>query len=46
MDYYTMRNIMADTKMRDAVAQAGVPKGQAPMTTHKDDHTMPPVTDK
>ncbi|WP_296901754.1 flotillin-like FloA family protein, partial [uncultured Megasphaera sp.] len=26
MDYYNMKNIMADTKMRDAVAQAGVPK--------------------
>lgn len=25
MDYYNMKNIMADTDMRTAVAQAGVP---------------------
>lgn len=29
MDYYTMRNVMADTKMRDAVAKAGIPKAKA-----------------
>ena len=28
MDYYQMKNIMADTQMRDAVAQAGIPKHQ------------------
>lgn len=29
MDYYNMKNIMADTEMRNAVAQAGVPKTQS-----------------
>lgn len=28
MDYYQMKNIMADTQMRDAVAKAGIPKHQ------------------
>lgn len=34
MDYYNMKNIMADTDMRTAVAKAGVPK---PKTTASDD---------
>lgn len=37
MDYYNMKNIMADTDMRTAVAQAGVPKTQSASTV-KDDH--------
>ena len=28
MDYYNMKNIMADTEMRSAVAQAGIPKAK------------------
>lgn len=28
MDYYNMKNIMADTEMRAAVAQAGIPKAK------------------
>ena len=28
MDYYNMKNIMADTQMRTAVAQAGIPKAK------------------
>lgn len=41
MDYYNMKNIMADTDMRAAVAQAGVPKTQSVPTgqdSHYDDH--------
>lgn len=41
MDYYNMKNIMADTDMRAAVAQAGVPKTQSVPTgqdSHHDDH--------
>lgn len=37
MDYYNMKNIMADTEMRNAVAQAGVPKTQS-VPTGKDSH--------
>ena len=40
MDYYNMKNIMADTEMRNAVAQAGVPKTQLAPTgqdRHHDD---------
>lgn len=40
MDYYNMKNIMADTDMRAAVAQAGVPKTQSGPTgqdSHHDD---------
>lgn len=37
MDYYNMKNIMADTDMRTAVAQAGVPKTQSASSV-KDDH--------
>ncbi len=37
MDYYNMKNIMADTDMRTAVAQVGVPKTQSASTV-KDDH--------
>ena len=37
MDYYNMKNIMADTDMRAAVAQAGVPKIQA-VPTGQDSH--------
>lgn len=37
MDYYNMKNIMADTDMRAAVAQAGVPKTQ-PVPTGQDSH--------
>ncbi|MGN0956740.1 flotillin-like protein FloA [Megasphaera sp.] len=37
MDYYNMKNIMADTDMRAAVAQAGVPKTQS-VPTGQDSH--------
>ena len=37
MDYYNMKNIMADTEMRNAVAQAGVPKTQS-VPTGQDSH--------
>ena len=37
MDYYNMKNIMADTEMRAAVAQAGVPKTQS-VPTGQDSH--------
>lgn len=37
MDYYNMKNIMADTDMRAAVAQAGVPKTQS-VPTGQDRH--------
>ncbi len=37
MDYYNMKNIMADTDMRAAVAQAGVPKAQS-VPTGQDSH--------
>lgn len=37
MDYYNMKNIMADTDMRAAVAQAGVPKTQS-IPTGQDSH--------
>ena len=37
MDYYNMTNIMADTDMRAAVAQAGVPKTQS-VPTGQDSH--------
>lgn len=37
MDYYNMKNIMADTNMRAAVAQAGVPKTQS-VPTGQDSH--------
>ena len=37
MDYYNMQNIMADTDMRAAVAQAGVPKTQS-VPTGQDSH--------
>lgn len=37
MDYYNMENIMADTDMRAAVAQAGVPKTQS-VPTGQDSH--------
>ncbi|WP_303150086.1 flotillin-like protein FloA [uncultured Megasphaera sp.] len=37
MDYYNMKNIMADTDMRAAVAQAGVPKIQS-VPTGQDSH--------
>lgn len=37
MDYYNMKNIMADTDMRVAVAQAGVPKTQS-VPTGQDSH--------
>jgi uncharacterized protein YqfA (UPF0365 family) len=37
MDYYNMRNIMADTEMRTAVAQAGVPKTK-PVQPAEDHH--------
>ncbi|WP_294025304.1 flotillin-like protein FloA [uncultured Megasphaera sp.] len=37
MDYYNMKNIMADTDMRAAVAQAGVPKTQS-VPTGQDGH--------
>ena len=29
MDFYRMKNIMADTDMRDAIADGGEPTGQA-----------------
>ena len=38
MDYYNMKNIMADTQMRTAVAQAGVPKAK-PAAPAEDHHT-------
>lgn len=47
MDYYNMNNIMADTEMRTAVAQAGMPKAKpAPVTDEgaKPGHT--PSTDE
>lgn len=37
MDHYNMKNIMADTDMRAAVAQAGVPKTQS-VPTGQDSH--------
>ncbi len=37
MDYYNMKNIMADTDMRAAVAQAGVPRTQS-VPTGQDSH--------
>ena len=37
MDYYNMKKIMADTDMRAAVAQAGVPKTQS-VPTGQDSH--------
>ena len=37
MDYYNMKNIMADTDMRAAVAQGGVPKTQS-VPTGQDSH--------
>lgn len=37
MDYYNMKNIMADTDMHAAVAQAGVPKTQS-VPTGQDSH--------
>lgn len=37
MDYYNMKNIMADTDLRAAVAQAGVPKTQS-VPTGQDSH--------
>lgn len=37
MDYYNMKNIMADTDMRAAVAQAGVPETQS-VPTGQDSH--------
>lgn len=39
MDYYNMRNIMADTEMRAAVAQAGTPKAKPAATV--DSHHNP-----
>jgi uncharacterized protein YqfA (UPF0365 family) len=33
MDYYTMRNIQSDTKMRDSVAKAGIPANNPTTTT-------------
>lgn len=47
MDYYNMNNIMADTEMRTAVAQAGMPKAKpTPVTDEgvKPGHT--PSTDE
>lgn len=37
MDYYNMKNIMADTEMRSAVAQAGIPKAK-PAPTKDEGH--------
>ncbi|WP_301962694.1 flotillin-like protein FloA [uncultured Megasphaera sp.] len=37
MDYYNMKNIMADTEMRSAVAQAGIPKAK-PASTKDEGH--------
>ena len=37
MDYYNMKNIMADTEMRSAVAQAGIPKAKG-VPVVKDGH--------
>ena len=39
MDYYNMRNVMADTEMRAAVAQAGVPKSQSSSVTVESKHS-------
>lgn len=44
MDYYNMKNIMADTQMRTAVAQAGVPKAK-PAAPAEETHPNRPNED-
>ena len=44
MDYYNMKNIMADTQMRTAVAQAGVPKAK-PAAPAEETHSNRPNED-
>lgn len=44
MDYYNLQNVMADTTMRKAVAQAGVPKGKGTAPVHQDSHSKSETT--
>lgn len=46
MDYYNMKNIMADTNMRTAVAKAGVPKPKSSSSSEGTKHVPPTVDDE
>lgn len=46
MDYYNMKNIMADTNMRTAVAKAGVPKPKSSSSSEGTKHVPPTVGDE
>lgn len=46
MDYYNMKNIMADTDMRTAVAKAGIPKPKSASSSDSTKHVPPTTSDE
>lgn len=46
MDYYNMKNIMADTDMRTAVAKAGIPKPKSASSSDSTKHVPPTASDE